>query len=424
VVAEKIKQVISGELLKLIGNLSDRNILKALTILEKSASIKWHNAAFDGIRSLVDSGHGSIEAGRRLIRSANPAARAALLNNFVLGSLLLGYKKRLTFYNKYQVAPPGTLMISPTLRCNLRCFGCYAGTHEPREELTREEVFQLLGEARTAGTNFILLLGGEPFMVPWLLDAVEAYPDMAFLIFTNGHLIGEDQVRRLAGAGNAAIAIGIDGLKSDTEARKGDGSFDRAMAAMRALKEAGVIVGFSAMTSRRNFEVLHSDEFYDTMIANGATFGWIPIAVPQGSACFDRDLLPTSEQKARIPALIRDIKRRKPLLIADFLTDAYLTEGCGAARILWHVNANGDVEPCVLMPFAVDNIRRRSFLEIIRSDFFGRIRAISSNSCKKSQTCLMVHKPAEVLAAVQDCGARETSGGTLEILHELAQARK
>ena len=144
--------------------------------------------------------------------------------------------------------------------------------------------------------------------------------------------------------------------------------------------------------------------------------------MPQGSACFDRDLVPTPQQKARIPQLIRDIKRRKPLLIADFLTDAHVTEGCGAARILWHVNANGDAEPCVLMPFAVDNIREKSFLEIIESDFFTRIRSISRSHRPESQTCLMVYQPAEVLEAVQSCGARETSAGTLNILQEMADA--
>jgi MoaA/NifB/PqqE/SkfB family radical SAM enzyme len=424
VVADKFRQLLSGELLKLVGNLSDGNMLKALTLLEKAASIRWHHKGFDGIRSLIESGHGSIEGARRMIRAANPSARAALLNNFVLGSLLLGYKKRLAFYNRHGAAPPGTLMISPTLKCNLRCFGCYAGTHQPREELTREEVTRLLADARAAGTHFILVLGGEPFMVPWLLDVIDEYPDLAFLIFSNGLLIDEERVRRLAASGNAAVAIGIDGLREETEARKGKGSFDNAMSTMRRLAAAGVITGFSAMTSRRNFDTLHSDEFFDTMIANGATFCWIPIAVPQGSACFDRDLLPTPEQKARIPQLIRDIKRRKPLLIADFLTDAHVTEGCGAARILWHVNANGDVEPCVLMPFAVDNIREKSFLEIIESDFFTRIRSISRRHCPASQTCLTVYQPAEVLEAVQRCGARETSAGTLTILHEMAEARR
>jgi len=153
--------MVASEVLGMVGNLSDKNVLRALAVLEKMASINWHHQGFDGIRQLVENKHGGIEGARRMIRQANPKARAGVINNFVLGCLLNGYKKRLKFYNRYQVAPPGTLMISPTMRCNLRCFGCYAGTHEPKSELTFEETDTVVQEAFEAGTNFILILGGR-----------------------------------------------------------------------------------------------------------------------------------------------------------------------------------------------------------------------------------------------------------------------
>ena len=408
-------------MLKIAGNLSKKNMLRSIEILGKLASIKWHDQGLTAIKEMIENDHPGIEAVRRIFQKANPQTRSALLNNFILGGFLLGYKKRFAFYKTHGIAPPGTLMISPTLRCNLKCYGCYASTHEHKQELSFEEVDTVITEASAAGTNFILFLGGEPFMVPWLLDMVEKHPRIAFIIYTNGMLIDDGSVKRLADLGNAAIAIGLDGLEKETDERKGKGTFKKAMAVMRKLNEAGVMVGFSAMTSQRNFNVLHSDEFYDTMIENGAGFGWIPIAVPQGSACQEPDLIPTKEQKAKIGELIKGLKQRKPILIADFLTDAYITEGCGAGRIMWHINANGDVEPCVLMPFSVDNIREKGFLEILQSDFFRRIRGISQSHSKRDQTCMMVYKPKEVLDAVKVCGARETSIGTLEKLHDMAK---
>jgi MoaA/NifB/PqqE/SkfB family radical SAM enzyme len=419
----RLPKAVSNELLSIVGNLSKNNMLRAVGIYEKIASIKWHHRGISAIKEMIKNDHPGVEAVRRILKQANPQARSAILNNFILGSLLMGFKKRYAFYEKHQVAPPGTLMISPTKRCNLKCYGCYAATHEPGQELTFDEVDGIISEASIAGTNFVLFLGGEPFMVPWLLDMVEKHTQMAFIIYTNGMLIGGAEIDRLAKMGNAAICIGLDGLKEETDDRKGDGTFDRAMSVMNRLNAAGVVVGFSAMTSRRNFDMLHSDEFYDTMIANGAGFGWIPIAVPQGSACQEDDLIPTQEQKAKIGELIKGIKQRKPILIADFLTDAYVTEGCGAARIIMHVNANGDVEPCVLMPFSVDNIREKGFLEILKSDFFHQIREINQRHCKESQTCMMVYKPGEVLAAINACGAKETSIGTLDKLHEMAKTQ-
>ena len=420
----KLPESISSELIGLTGKLSKKNLLRIVTVFEKLASIKYHNQGINGVKKLIEEDHPGVEAVRRILQNANPKARSAILNNFILGTIFLGYKKRLDFYNQHGVAPPGSLMLSPTVRCNLRCYGCYAGTHENKEELTFDEVDKILSDAYAAGTNFIIVLGGEPFMVPWLLDVIQKHDKMAFMIYTNGLLIDDAKIKKLVEMGNAGVAIGLDGLKEDTDDRKGVGTFDKAMAMMRKLRDAGVIVGFSAMTSRKNFDVLHSDAFFDTMIENGAGFGWLTIAVPQGRASTETDLIPTVEQKAQIQGLIQRLKQTKPILIADFLTDTYMTEGCGAGRIMWHINANGDAEPCVLMPFAVDNIREKSFLEIIRSDFFKGIRGIHQRHCKEQQTCMMTFQPKEVLDVINQCGARETSIGTLEALNELAKKQE
>lgn len=422
--AFKVPETLSSELIGLTGKLSKKNLLRAVSTFEKLASIKYHYDGIEGVKKLIENNHPGIEAVQRIFHQANPKARAAILNNFILGCIFFGYKKRLEFYNQHHAAAPGTLMISPTLRCNLRCYGCYAGTHEHKDELTFEEVDRILADAYVAGTNFVLILGGEPFMVPWLLDIVQKYHQMAFMIYTNGQLIDDVKIKRLSKLGNAGIAIGLDGLKEETDERKGAGAFDKAMNAMRKLREAGVIVGFSAMTSRKNFNVIHSEAFFDTMIENGAGFGWLTVAVPQGRASRESDLMPTDEQKAQIPGLIHKLKQTKPILIVDFLTDAYVTEGCGAGRVIWHINANGDVEPCVLMPFAVDNIREKSFLDIIQSDFFKGIRGIHTRHANEQQSCMMTYKPKEVLEVVRQCGARETSIGTLEALNELAKKQK
>ncbi len=420
----KLPKFLSSRLIGLAGNLSKKNLIRTVHLFEKLASIQYHSQGINGAIKLIQEDHPGIEAVRRILRQANPKARSAILNNFILGSIFFGYKKRLNFYHQHGAAPPGALMISPTLRCNLKCYGCYAGTHEHKEELTFDEVDQILSDAYAAGTNLIIILGGEPFMVPWLLDIVQKHHRMAFMIYTNGLLINDDKIKRLVEMGNAGIAIGLDGLKEDTDDRKGSGTFDKAMETMRKLRDAGVIVGFSAMTSRKNFDVLHSEAFFDTMIENGAGFGWLTIALPQGRASTQADLMPTAEQKAQIRGLIQKLKRTKSILIIDFLTDTYMTEGCGAGRVMWHINANGDAEPCVLMPFAADNIREKSFPEIIRSDFFKGIRGIHQRHCKEPQTCMMTFQPKEVLDVIKQCGARETSIGTMEALNELAKKQE
>jgi MoaA/NifB/PqqE/SkfB family radical SAM enzyme len=420
----KIPKIVSDELLKVTANASSGNLIKALNILEKFASIKWHYRGFASMRRMIEEDHPGIQATRRILKNANPAARSAVMNNMILGCLLLGYRKRLDFYNKYGVAPPGTLMISPTMRCNLNCYGCYSGTHDKSNELTFDEVDGILTQASDAGTNFIILLGGEPFMVPWLLDIIERHSSMAFQVYTNGLLVDDEKVERLARLGNAAISISVDGLADETDRRRGKGTYSKATALMRKLSKAGVIVGFSAMLSQRNFDTIYSDQFLDEMIACGAGFGWIPLAVPQGRACVEPDLILTEEQKKEIYNMVKEARLRKPILLMDFYNDARLTEGCSAGRIIMHINATGNVEPCVLMPFSKDNIREKSIVDILRSDFFEGLRDINRRYCNETQTCLWVFKPKDVLDVINTCGVRPTSEGVLDRLHELAAKQK
>lgn len=417
----EIPKAISSKIMEMAGSMSNKNLLRILEILERFTSIAWHDKGVAAVKRMIEEDHPGIQAARRAIRKTNPQVRAALLNNFVLDGILLGYRKRLEFYNKHEVAPPGTLMISPTLRCNLRCFGCYAGTHENKNELTREEVETLIVEARKAGTNLITILGGEPFTVPWLLDVIEKFPSTGFQIFTNGLLIDDEKRARLAKLGNAIISIGIDGMEQETDARKGKGAFQGALKSMRKLSEAGVLVGYSTMVSRRNFDEIYSDEFLDTMIENGAAYGWVAVAIPQGKACKETQLIPTPEQKAQIRDRVREVRGRKPIILIDFYSDAKVTEGCGAGRINVHVNANGDVEPCVLFPFSVDNIRKKPFIDILKAEFFKGLRRVHKRYPGEMQTCMMVFKPKDVLEVIEECGAKETSQGTLEQLHAMAK---
>jgi len=410
--------------MEITATASNKNLLKALTILEKFASIKWHHQGFSAIKQMIKADHPGIQATRRILQNANPAARAAILNNLILGCLLLGYRKRMDFYHKHGVAPPGTLMLSPTLRCNLKCYGCYSGTHARGQELTRAEVDRILADAADAGTNFIIVLGGEPFMVPWIMDLFEKYSSMAFQVYTNATLIDDEKIKRLAAMGNVAITVSVDGLREETDRRRGPGTYDQATAVMRKLNRAGVVVGFSAMLSSMNFNIIYSDEFLDTMIHNGAGYGWVPLTLPQGRACVEPELILNEEQKKKIYHMVKDARARKPILLMDFYNDAKLTEGCSAGRITVHINANGDVEPCVLMPFSKDNIREKPLADILRSDFFDGLRNINTRYCKETQTCMWVFKPKDVLDVINTCNVRATSDGVLDRLNELAKIQQ
>ncbi len=60
------------------------------------------------------------------------------------------------------------------------------------------------------------------------------------------------------------------------------------------------------------------------------------------------DLMPTPEQRTETYRRIRDYRATKPLFAMDFQNDAEYVGGCIAGgRRYFHINANGDVDPCV-----------------------------------------------------------------------------
>ncbi len=111
------------------------------------------------------------------------------------------------------------------------------------------------------------LLRGEPLAYSsggrGILDIVEKHPELLFLMFTNGTLIDRRTVRRLADMGNLTPAISVEGLRQETDTRRGAGVFEAVVRAMDLLSGAGVPVGISGTITRSNAREILSDEFIE-----------------------------------------------------------------------------------------------------------------------------------------------------------------
>ncbi len=242
-----------------------------------------------------------IRFGRDLLPRACPQCRRKVLDNF-LASAIRGKRVRTAYHRRTGLQPPYFLVISPTMRCNLACEGCYAARYDKEVEMPLDLVDRILREARAMGMYFMTISGGEPFLRPDLLDLMEKYDDMYFQVFTNGTLIDDTLADRLARMGHIFPAISVEGLEAQTDAHRGPGTFGRVMAAMDRLRERGVLFGFSATATRENSELLVSDEFIDFYRRKGCCLGWYLNRVPVGGEP-DLSHMPTPEQR---------IERRRP----------------------------------------------------------------------------------------------------------------
>ena len=103
------------------------------------------------------------------------------------------------------------------------------------------------------------------------------------------------------------------------------------------------------------------------MIDLGAYFVWYFHYMSVGNDAAP-ELLPSPEQRTGVYEKIRPYRATKPLFAMDFQNDAEYVGGCiaGGYRYL-HINANGDIDPCVFIHYSDSNIREKTLLEALRS---------------------------------------------------------
>ncbi|MGB4441469.1 MAG: radical SAM protein [Coriobacteriia bacterium] len=356
----------------------------------------------------------------RVIEATSPTCRTRLITNLVLW-MREGVPRRIAAQAKIGTSPM-VLLLSPSMRCNLRCTGCYAAEYDRDDDLPMEVIERVVTEARAIGTYAITILGGEPFIRPDILDLFDRFSDMTFQVFTNGGLITNNVAARLANAGNVLVCFSVDGFEKDHDARRGAGSLRNAERGMEALRTAGVPFGFSTMVTSRNYLDVTSDEFTDYLIEQGCLWGWHFLYMPVGENP-DLSLMPTPEQREYLRTNgAASIRTRKPLFVMDFWNDAPYVGGCIAAgREYLHINSNGDVEPCIFTHFAVDNINDKSLSDALGSPFFTAIRDRQPYSENLLRPCMLIDNTSVVREVVHETGAHPTHRDAELLLSTLAE---
>jgi MoaA/NifB/PqqE/SkfB family radical SAM enzyme len=373
------------------------------------------------------------------------AVRDALVGVMLEGVLLTELPGHHEAIRAGRDAPPGFLTISPTGRCNLSCAGCYAGSSSYRgESLTYELVSRVVEEkTRLWGSHFTVVSGGEPFL--WrddgkdLVELAGQHTDNLFLVYTNGTVIDEDLASRLAGVGNISPAISVEGLEKETDERRGEGCFSRILRAFKNLREAGVPFGVSLTATRRNADVVLSEETVDFYFrTQGAIYAWVFQYMPIGSSYKLREMV-TPGQRVRMLRRFQRLIREEGLFIADFWNGGPVSDGCisagrsgGYLYIDWH----GNVTPCVFFPYASDNIRDvyasgRTLDDVLESPLFRAVRRWQKeySYCKPASECGNQLVPCAirdhhqiVRAAVAEHDAKPINDEAAEALEDEAYA--
>ena len=106
---------------------------------------------------------------------------------------------------------------------------------------------------------------------------------------------------------------------------------------------------------------------------------------------------------------IRAFRSTKSIFSMDFQNDAEYVGGCIAGgRRYMHINARGNVEPCVFIHYSNVNIRDCTLLEALKSPIFMAYHDNQPFNENMLRPCPMLENPERLRAMVKETGAKST----------------
>ena len=196
---------------------------------------------------------------------------------------------------------------------------------------------------------------------------------MRFFAFTNGTLVDDAFVQEIKRVGNFALAFSIEGYEDATDMRRGDGTYQKVLAAMEKMKAAGLPFGYSACYHSKNVEEVCSKEYIDFLVNKGALFAWYFTYMPVGKDAVP-ELIANADQRKKAYELIRQARKssRSSRLISGTTENMCRAVSRVAATI------------CTSMQTVMQS---RAYLSIIQAQISVRIRfsSVCSSHCSSIQ---------------------------------------
>lgn len=386
------------------------NLPKLLNIVEK---FDLNHALSNQIKNVREGLYGENDNWRKLVDSiyqdVDSEIIKTLFKNAVLNSVVLSRSLKEEVKSKYDCNVPWAILLDPTSACNLSCTGCWASEYGNKLNLSFDEIDSIITQGKEIGIFMYIYTGGEPLVRKKdIIDLCKKHNDCVFLAFTNATLIDEDLAKQIREVKNFVPAISIEGDKKTTDSRRGDGTYDKVVHAMEILRKYKIPFGASTCYTSANYESITDDEYFDRLISFGAKFAWFFHYMPIGNDAVP-ELLLNPDQRETVYRKIRDVRNRKSIFLIDFQNDGEYIGGCIAGgRDYFHINPNGDVEPCVFIHYSDSNIREKTLIECLTSPLFMAYKEGQPFNCNHLMPCPMLENPEKLRDIVHATGAHST----------------
>ncbi|MDY6325537.1 MAG: radical SAM protein [Catonella sp.] len=387
----------------------DKNMVKIMDWVDRFAGDNFVGQRKAIRAAIEDSSHPYYPFVRHVINDVDPHVMKTFSNNFFFNVNLKGWKTQDKLREKYNCNIPWAILLDPTSACNLHCTGCWAAEYGNKLNLSFDEIDSIIQQGKELGIYMYIYTGGEPLVrKDDLIKLCEKHNDCVFLSFTNATLIDEKFADEMLRVGNFYPSISLEGFGDATDNRRGKGVYEKVMKAIELLQRKKLIYGISCCYTSANYDAITSKDFLDKMKELGVYFMWYFHYMPVGNDATP-ELLPTPDQRMVVYNRIKDYRSNNPMFLMDFQNDGRYVGGCiaGGKRYL-HINANGDVDPCVFIHYSNANIRKQTLLEALQSPLFMAYHNNMPFNENMYRPCPMLENPDVLPKLVKESGAHST----------------
>jgi len=308
------------------------------------------------------------------------------LASVLKGLATFGPKKPFTSYSPFLV------VWNYTRACNLNCKHCYESAHtKAKDELTTRERLNVIKQMNEAGIAYVALSGGEPLVEKDFFQIAEALKEneIAFSLATNGTLLTKENCKKLEKVDCRYVQVSLDGAKARTHNwLRGANTFQRTIQGIKNAVDTGLCVGIASTITSKNYKEVRDLINLTEKLGADIWMHYNFVPTGRGKDIAKLDITP-QQREEMLKMLAKETKKRKITLLSTApqygrvsvqcglpgslthfdkfsqeLGDTniqFLAEfvgGCGAGRLYFALEPNGDIEPCVFIPIKLGNVRK------------------------------------------------------------------
>ena len=203
-----------------------------------------------------------------------------------------------------------------------------------------------------------------------IIEAAGKHPNILFPVFTNGTFMDERYFELFDRCRNLVPIMSIEGEKAITDARRGEGVYDRLITNMNELHRRGLIFGASVTVTTQNIREISSASFLQKLSDRSCKAVIFVEFVPVTDE--SKELAPGDAEREYLAGEIARLRKDCPEMVyISFPGDEKNSDGCVAAgRGFFHINSHGGAEPCPFSPYSDINVRDTSLREALKSPLF------------------------------------------------------